>query len=82
MLLSKLVDSKAKIFGTCEEASSKIKQELQVPIMKRRVIKMIDTLDKKYGSEAFSAPTSTGASEQTRVTPAKDEELIGEKKKV
>lgn len=43
---------------------------------------MIDTLDKKYGGEASGATTSTGVSEKTRVTPAKDEELTGVKKKV
>lgn len=82
LLLSKPVDSKVRRFGTCEEESSQIKQELQVPIMKRRVRKMIDTIDKKYESEASGATTSIGASEKIGVTLAKNEELIGGKKKV
>lgn len=50
--------------------------------MKRKVRKMIDTLDKKYGSEASSATTSTSASEKIGVTPTKYEKLTGEKKKL
>lgn len=53
-----------------------------MPIMKKKVRRMIDTLDKKYGGEASGATTSTDASEKTRDTPTKDEELIGGNKKV
>lgn len=35
---------------------------------------MIDTLDKKYGSETSGAITSTGTSEQTGAKSSKDEE--------
>lgn len=51
-------------------------------IMKRKVRRMIDTLDKKYGRETSSATTSTGANVLSGVDPNKDEELTGGKKKV
>lgn len=82
MLLSKLVDKKAMKFGTYEEASSKIKQELKEPVIQRKVRKMIDTLQKKYGGEASSAITSTSTSEQTGAKSTKVKEEIREKKKM
>ncbi|XP_059065747.1 DEK domain-containing chromatin-associated protein 4-like [Cryptomeria japonica] len=82
MLLSKLVDRKAKRFGTCEEASFKIKRELNEPIIQKRVNNMIDTLDKKYGGEASGATASTGTSEQTWAKSNKDEEQTRENKKM
>lgn len=53
-----------------------------MPIIKRKVRRMIDTLDKKYGGKASNATTSTGVSAQIGVTPDKDEESTGGKKKV
>lgn len=53
-----------------------------MPIIKRKVRKLLDTLDKKYGSVASSSTTSTTVIEQTGFTPGKDEELTGGKKKV
>lgn len=82
ILLSKLVDKKAKKFVTYEEASSKIKQDLKELIIQRRVRKMIDTLDKKYGGGASDATTSTGTSEQKGAKSNKNKEQTGEKKKM
>lgn len=72
MLLSKSVDKNAKRFGTFQEASSKIKRELKEPIIQKKVRKMIDTLDKKYGGETFGATTSTRTSEQMGAKSRKD----------
>lgn len=53
-----------------------------MPIIERKVRKMIDTLDKKYGGDASGGTTSTGTSEQIGAKSTKVKEQIGEKKKM
>ncbi|XP_059074853.1 uncharacterized protein LOC131874915 [Cryptomeria japonica] len=82
MLLSKPVDRNAKRFGTYKEAISKIKRELKEPIIQKKVRKMIDTLDKKYGGETSDATASIGTSEQIGAKSSKDGEQTKEKNKM